>query len=80
MRPLEAIFLLLLIFVVFQFFSQERKLQSNTLLKILFALFILHFFLEQTRWQMIPSYTTALIIILFGHKKIHFLIIFYAMN
>ena len=73
MRPLEAIFLLLLIFVVFQFFSQERKLQSNTLLKILFALFILHFFLEQTRWQMIPSYTTALIIILFGHKKIHFL-------
>ena len=48
MRPLETIFLLLLIFVVFQFLSQERKFQSNTLIKILFALFILHFFLEQT--------------------------------
>ena len=74
MRPLEGLFLLLLTLVVFQFFSKEKRFQNNTLLKIVFAIFVLHFFLEQTRWQMFPAYTTASILILIGHKKSGFLI------
>ena len=69
MRPFEGLFLLLLILVVFQFFSKEKRFQNNTLLKIVFAILLLHFFLEQTRWQMFPAYTTALILIIIGHKK-----------
>ena len=74
MRPIEGIFLLLLIVVVYQFIFQEKNLKNNSLLKILFSIFVLHFFLEHTRWQMIPAYTTALIVILFGYKKFHLLI------
>jgi len=74
MRPLEGLFLLLLILVVFQSFLKEKRFQNNTLLKIVFAIFVLHFFLEQTRWQMFPAYTTASILILIGHKKSGFLI------
>ena len=69
MRPLEGLFLLLLILVVFQSLSQEKRFQNNPLLKITFALFVLHFFLEHSRWQMIPAYATALTLLIIGHKK-----------
>ncbi|MDB9884390.1 dienelactone hydrolase family protein [Candidatus Marinimicrobia bacterium] len=69
MRPLEGLFLLLLIFVVFQLFSEKKKFQNNTLLKIAFAVFVLHFLLEHGRWQMTPAYSMTLILVFIGHKK-----------
>ncbi len=57
MRPFEIILIILLGWGTIQVFSNpDKRNQSKLLLKIIFAVFLIHFFIEQTRWQMIPVY------------------------
>ncbi len=57
MRPFELIILILCGWETIQTFSvSEKRNQSKLLLKIIFSVFLIHFFLEQPRWQMIPAY------------------------
>ncbi|MBT3478230.1 MAG: hypothetical protein HOA15_00985 [Candidatus Marinimicrobia bacterium] len=57
MRPFEIIFIILLGWGTVQVFSAPNKRkQSNLLLKIILAVFLIHFFLEKPHWQMYPAY------------------------
>jgi len=72
MRPFEVILLLLLSFVSLQTLSfSNKKWRVETLLKILFAIFVLHFFLEQSRWQMMPAYSLVFTLPFIKNKRLH---------
>jgi len=58
MRPFEIVLLILLGWGTIQVFSKpDKRSQAKLLLKIIFAVSLIHFFLEQSRWQMIPAYS-----------------------
>jgi len=57
LRPFEIILIVLLTWGIVQIYASPGKRQHlGLLLKILLAVFLIHFFLEQPRWQMIPAY------------------------
>ena len=63
MRPFEVMLLVLLCLAALQIFSSpDKRNRLDVFWKILLAIFLIHFFLEQSRWQMFPAY--ALIIVL----------------
>jgi len=57
MRPFEIILFILLSWATINaFYSPHERKHSKLLLKIIFSVFLIHLFLEQSRWQMFPAY------------------------
>ena len=57
MRPFEIILFILLSWATINvFYSPHERRHSKLLLKIIFSVFLIHLFLEQSRWQMFPAY------------------------
>ena len=58
MRPFEIILFILLGWATINvFYSPHERRHSKLLLKIIISVFLIHLFLEQSRWQMFPAYT-----------------------
>lgn len=74
MRPFEVILLILLCFTALQIFSNpDKRNRLDVFWKILLAIFFIHFFLEQSRWQMFPAYVLIIILSIIKNRRIHFM-------
>ena len=72
MRPFEIILFILLGWATINvFYSPHERRHSKLLLKIIFSVFLIHLFLEQSRWQMFPAYTLIGGILLIQNRSIN---------
>ncbi|MBT3663555.1 MAG: hypothetical protein HN999_06570 [Candidatus Marinimicrobia bacterium] len=72
MRPFEIILFILLGWATINvFYSPHERRHSKLLLKIIFSVFLIHLFLEQSRWQMFPAYTLIGGILLIQNRSLN---------
>ena len=72
MRPFEVILLVLLCLAALQIFSSpDKRNRLDVFWKILLAIFFIHFFLEQSRWQMFPAYALIIVLSFIKNRRIH---------
>ena len=71
MRPFEIIYIILVAWGAIQIFYKARK-RSNTrlLYKVTFSVFLIHIFIEQYRWQMVPAYVLGALLLVIYKKNI----------
>ena len=50
------------------FYSPNKRRKSALLYKVFFSVFLIHFFLEGYRWQMLPAYFLGVILIVLYQK------------
>ena len=71
MRPFELIYIVLIGWGVLQhFYKPSRRKNPELLYKVVFSVFLIHFFLEQYRWQMLPAYFLGVSLIIIYQKKL----------
>ena len=71
MRPFELIYIVLIGWGVLQhFYKPNRRKNPELLYKVVFSVFLIHFFLEQYRWQMLPAYFLGVSLIIIYQKKL----------
>ena len=71
MRPFEIIYIVLIAWGALQhLYKKEKRKNSILLYKIIFSIFLIHFFLEQYRWQMLPAYLLGITLIFNYNKNI----------
>ncbi len=77
MSPFEIILLILLgVGTVQILFGTGKKGQIKLLLKFIFPVLLIHFFLEQYRWQMFPAYASIIVLVFLQKKSVHNIIKF----
>jgi predicted dienelactone hydrolase len=71
MRPFEIVYIVLIAWGALQHLYKKEKRKNSTLLyKIIFSTFLIHFFLEQYRWQMLPAYLLGITLVFNYNKNI----------
>jgi len=71
LRPFEIIYIVLIAWGALQhLYKKEKRKNSILLYKIIFSIFLIHFFLEQYRWQMLPAYLLGITLIFNYNKNI----------
>ena len=71
MRPFEIIYIILVGWGAIQiFYKAKKRLNTRLLYKVTFCVFLIHIFIEQYRWQMIPGYMLGILLLIVYKKNI----------